>query len=524
MVSFVSTKGKLAKHDTDKDVAHNLALFRRWAGKDVRLAWIKSFLRRNPRAEVFIVGGAVRDALIGRVGRKDLDIVVRGIASKTLERELRRLGTVNAVGRVFGVLKFQPQSNVKGQMSNVPIDIALPRADFAAGTGGYKDVRVRADARMPIAEDLGRRDFTINALAWDLAHGKLIDPHHGMDDLNRHVLRAVGDPIRRFKEDYSRMLRAIRFAVQLGFEIDSKTWRAIKTNVKHLQDRRNGVWVVPRETIAKEFLKSFASDPVRAFDLWHESGTLRLLMSEVHRMKGCPQEPKFHAEGDVWTHTRLALGVLSSPAFAKEFPDGWNVETALGVLFHDIGKPPTTKTPEKHGTDRIRSNEHDEIGAQMTSGIVHRLALTSYKEPPAIDVDAPRLAFLVRRHLFTVHGRIGEIRKTTLEKVFFNPAVPGRDLLKVIFCDCSATISPQKKPTLGHFKELRKRLADLEKLRASRPTLPDGLLDGDDIMRILKINPGKRVGETKLALREAQLRGTVKTKQGAIRFITSLRA
>lgn len=503
-----------AQHD-------NLKLFKRWAGKDVRLQWIPKFLRRNPRAEVFVVGGAVRDALLGRSGRKDLDLVVRGLAQKKLEVELRRLGSVNAVGRVFGVLKFQPRSNVKGQMSNVPIDIALPRTDFSAGTGGYKDVRVRADARMPIEEDLGRRDFTVNAMAWDLSAGRLIDPYHGMDDLNRRVLRAVGDVQRRFQEDYSRMLRAIRFAVQLGFEIEPKTWRAIKLNSKHLQDRRKDVWVVPRETIAKEFLKSFASDPLRAFDLWDKSGALRLLFPEIHRMKGCPQHPEFHSEGDVWMHTRLAMSILTSKAFQKEFPDGWNAEVALGVLFHDIGKPSTTKTPEKHGTDRIRSNEHDEIGAQMTSGIVQRLALTSYKEYPTIDVDADRLAFLVRRHLFTVHGRIGEIKKTTLEKVFFNPVVPGRELLKVIFCDCRATLSPKKKPTLGHFRELRKRLADLEKLRASRPTLPKGLLDGDDIMRILKLKPGKRIGEVKLALREAQLKGKVRTKKEAIRFIQS---
>lgn len=508
-----------AQHD-------NLKLFKRWAGKDIRLQWIKAFLRRNSRAEVFVVGGAVRDALLGRSGRKDLDLVVRGLAQKKVEAELCRLGTVNAVGRVFGVLKFVPKgrpSSGRGRQNLSPIDIALPRTDFSAGTGGYKDVCVRADARMPIEEDLSRRDFTVNAMAWDLSAGRLIDPHHGMDDLNRRVLRAVGDIQRRFQEDYSRILRAIRFAVQLGFEIEPKTWRAIKSNVKHLQDRRKDVWVVPRETIAKEFLKSFASDPVRTFDLWNESGALRLLFPEIHRMKGCPQHPAFHAEGDVWTHTRLALSILSSPAFNKEFSDGWNVETALGVLFHDIGKPPTTKTPEKHGTDRIRSNEHDDIGAQMTSAIVHRLALTSYKEIPAIDVDADRLAFLVRRHLFTVHGRIGEIKKTTLEKIFFNPAVPGRDLLKVIFCDCCATLSSKKKPTLGHFRELRKRLADLEKLRVSRPALPKGLLDGDDIMRILKLKPGKRVGEIKLALREAQLRGKVRTKKMASDFIRSLR-
>lgn len=479
-----------------------------------------------------MVGGAVRDILLGRAGRKDLDLVIRNVPLRTLERELRHLGKVNLVGRVFGVLKFIP----RGSSAELPLDIALPRTDFAAGTGGYKDVHVHARATMKIEDDLSRRDFTVNAMAWNLAEGRLVDPHHGMDDLNRRVLRAVGDPSSRFKEDYSRMLRAIRFATQLSFTIEPKTWRAIKINIRHLNDRsptfpppsrkgeeKGGGWVVPRETIAKELLKSFAVEPVQALDFLDESGALRLLLPEVHAMKGCPQPTQFHTEGDVYDHTRLALGVLASKKFAKEFSEGWNTETALGVLFHDIGKPVTLKTPEEHGVDRIRTDEHDTTGAEMTLAIVHRLALSSYREPPAIDVDAERLAFLVRRHLFTVHGHIAEIRRTTLEKVFFNPNVPGRELLQVIFADCSATISPKKQPTLGHFKELRKRLSDLERLAKAKPTLPAALLDGDDIMRMLKIKPGMRVGEVKTALREAQLRGKVKTKQHAILFIQSLR-
>lgn len=508
-----------------QSIDHNLTLFRRWAGREVSLRWIPGFIKRNRGAEVFIVGGAVRDALLGRAGRKDLDLVVRNISLPKLEKELRRIGRVDAVGRVFGVLKFVPKGR-KGEEKGKKgggkggraIDVALPRTEFAFGSGGYKDVDVKSRATLPIEDDLGRRDFTVNAMAWNVGTGALIDPYGGMKDLSRGVLRAVGDANARFKEDYSRMLRGMRFSIQLGFSLEPTTWKALSAGIHHINDKRAGVWVVPRETIAKEMLKMFAADPVAAFDVFDESGATKSLMPELLAMKGCPQPREYHTEGDVWDHTRLALSLLGSKPFVKEFPDGWSAQTAMGVLFHDIGKPPMLRTPERDGTDRIRFDGHDTEGAEMARRIAERLALSSYKES-TIDVDVDRLHFLVIRHLFTVHGQIAAIRPTTLEKVFFKPPELGNELLKIIFCDSMATLGPKGKPDMAHFSELRKRLNDLVRLSKSKKTLPPPLLNGDAVMKLLGIKQGIPVGEALRALREVQLSRKVKTVAQARMFV-----
>lgn len=497
------------KHQGSATTERNLKLFHVWAGRDVRLAWLPKLTSRLTKAEVFVVGGAVRDALLARKGRRDLDLVVRGVPIRTLQKELARLGRVDLVGRVFGVLKFVPKGH-----DGPAIDIALPRTDHALGTGGYRDVAVKADAKLPIEDDLARRDFTINAMAFDLKAGRLIDPFRGMHDLSKGIIRAVGVPSKRFGEDYSRMLRAIRFAVQLGFDVEPKTWRSVKTNIRHLLDQRAGVWVVPRETIAKEFLKSFAAAPVRAFDLMDESSFFRVLIPEVHKMKGCPQPLAYHTEGDVFAHTRLALKVL-------EKTGAWDALTVLGVLFHDIGKPPTLKTPERDGTDRVRFDGHDQLGATMTHAIVERLTLSAYKDPPTIDVDADRLAFIVRKHLFTVHGRIAEIRPTTIEKVFFRPPELGVVLLKVIYCDSAATIGRNHKADMGHFNQLKARIEHLTKKSKTKRELPKALITGEDVMRVLKIKPGIPVGEALRAVREAQLSGKVRTRRQAIQYVAA---
>jgi len=502
-------------------IDQNLALFRRWAGREVSLRWIPTLLKRVPGAEVYIVGGAVRDALIGRSGRKDLDLVIRNVPLDRLEKELKRLGRVDAVGRVFGVLKFLP----RGSKDGAAIDVALPRTEFVFGSGGYKDVDVKSRATLPIEDDLGRRDFTVNAMAWNLKAGALVDPYGGMKDLSRGLLRAVGDPVVRFREDYSRMLRGTRFAVQLGFNIEPGTWKALKSSIHHLNDRRAGVWVVPRETVAKELLKMLAADPVRALDLLDESGAVKALIPELLAMKGCPQPRQYHTEGDCWEHTRLALSMLGGKAFAEEFPDGWTALTAAAVLLHDVGKPPMLRTPERHGTDRIRFDGHDTEGAEMARRIGERLALSSYKEAPhlprrgGVDVDPEQIYFLVVRHLFTVHGAINEIRPTTLEKVFFNPNLPGDELLKVIFCDSMATLGPKGKPDLKHFRLLRKRLEELKRLSKSRKTLPPPILNGEAIMKILRVKPGPPVGEALRALREQQLSKKIRTRAQAAAFV-----
>ncbi len=222
----------------------------------------------------FVVGGAVRDEMLGRP-LQDIDVLVADAPFDDVMKFLEERGSVDAVGRTFGVLKFVSKDD--GMM----LDIALPRRERAAGTGGYRDVETDSDPSMPIEEDLGRRDFTINAMAWEASADLVIDPSGGRTDLEKRVLRAVGDPETRFAEDYTRVLRLLRFAAQLDFEIEWETWRAALLMMPRLNDDREGRRLVPFELVARELLRGFAVDPVRTADLWQESGATAALMPEL---------------------------------------------------------------------------------------------------------------------------------------------------------------------------------------------------------------------------------------------------
>lgn len=474
----------------------------------------KALRVKFPKAEVFLVGGYVRDLMLNRE-TKDIDLVVRGVPGKKLENFLRRAGRVNLVGRSFGVYKFIPKHKA------VPaIDIALPRTEIAFGTGGYRDVKVRADARLPIEDDLSRRDFTINAMAWNILSRRLIDPWNGVKDIRKKTIRAVGKPEARFKEDYSRMLRAIRLACQLNFDIEPKTWQALKKLGRHINDKRKGEFVVPRETVAKEILKSFTSNPVRALELLDKSGFLQLLIPELLKMKGCPQPKNYHSEGDVWQHTRLALEKLQSKEYSREFDSPANAETIMAVLFHDIAKPKTIVMPKKPG-ERIRFNEHAELGASITRKIAKRLRLSNYKDE-LIDIDNDRLAWLVGHHLLLISGDPMKLRATTIERYYLRNRELGNTFLAMQFADGAATLNAKKEPMLREYRLIKSRI---KKMLAGKKTkkLPAPLLDGFEIMKATGQKPGPKIGEILTTLREAQLSGKIKTKKQALAFTKAIK-
>lgn len=499
--------------------------------------WLSRLKREFPKSEVYLVGGAVRDIILGRL-TKDFDFVIRQVKADQLEKFLSSLGKVNLVGRSFGVFKFVPEK----WDQKTPLDVALPRKEHAFGTGGYRDFDIYTDPKMSIKDDLSRRDFTINAIALKVENSEsrirdlklvLIDPFHGLKDLKRKIIRAVGKPETRFQEDYSRMLRALRFACQLGFSIEKKAWLAIKKNIGHLNDIQREVKmvgevvftglemienrVVPHEVIAKEFLKSFYLDPIKAFDLYERSGAFEVLMPEVLKMKNCPQPRNWHSEGDVWIHTRLALEKLSSSTFQKEFgQEKPSIELIMAVLFHDLGKPYTIKTPEKDGVDRIRFNEHDIIGARLAKEIAERLKFSS---PEEFSVNPEKLAWLVQHHMLLVQGDISEMRPATIEKYFFNSNLPGENLLKLSFVDILATIPEKGKPNFKSYQEIKTRILELRSLSENKKELPKPLLNGDEIIKEFNLKPGPKIGELLTKLREEQLSGKVRTKDEAIEFL-----
>lgn len=495
-----------------------------------RFAFLKSLREQFPTAEIYLVGGAVRDLLLERE-TKDYDFVIRNVSVHELEPFLQNRGTVNLVGNTFGVFKFIP----KGGEPSHEVDIALPRKDFSLGTGGYRDVEIQSNPELTIKEDLSRRDFTINAMAVEIKDGayKIVDPFNGQKDLKNKLIRAVGKPIERFKEDYSRMLRALRFSCQLNFDIEKSTWKAIKNKISGLNEIKRNVElsprghiaepkviehrVVPYEVIAKEFLKSFYEDPVHAYELYDESGVFEQLIPELLKMKNCPQPEQYHTEGDVWIHTRMVLEKLSSEDFQKEFSnEPLSKELIIATLFHDIGKPYTLQTPEDHGVDRIRCNDHDKVGAHVVQGICSRLKLSS---PPKLGVDCEKVVWLVEHHLLIAHSKGVKLKARTIERYFFNPQNPGDDLLKLAFVDISSTISPTGEPDFTQYNSLLEQIKNFKKLSPTKKGLPKALLNGNEIMNKFNLKPGREIGKLKDLVREEQLQGNIKTKQQAMQFL-----
>ncbi len=481
-------------------------------------SFVQELTKEFPSAEVFLVGGVVRDAILGRES-KDFDFVVRGVPLDALQEFLSKQGRVDLVGKTFGVLKFMPKD-----WQFEPIDIALPRTEHAFRTGGYKDVDVQFDPNLAIEKDLSRRDFTINALAWNVKSVALVDPFNGMADIQAKVMRTVGNSAERFKEDYSRMLRAMRFACELGFDIEKEIWQALAEHISHINDTKDDDFIFPRETVAKELIKAFVSNPYRAFELYEQSKAFDVLMPELLKMKGCPHPENFHSEGDVWTHTKLCMKNLTSDEFTKRFNnESPSAELVFAVLFHDSGKPYTIKTPEADGVERIQYYDHDNVGGELIMQVCHRLKLSSLAaDDRRLHVDCDRLVWLVKKHMLPSHSVADEMRDTTVEKYFFNRSVPGDDLLKLIWVDMSATIPKDAPPDFSNLEKLEGRVEKLRKLGKTKKELPKDILSGTEIMERFKLTPGPKIGALKEALREEQLAGRVQDKDQAWKFLETI--
>lgn len=474
------------------------------------LSFIEKLFQEFKKAEVYLVGGAVRDYLMGIENIKDYDFVVRNIKSEDLNNFLKKEGKVNLVGKNFGVYKFYPRD----ENLEEAIDIALPRKEHSINfSGGYKDFDVQSDYKMNIKEDLARRDFTVNALAYNLRNNKLIDEFEGLVDLDNKIIKTVGSPEERFREDYSRMLRALRFSCQLDFTIKKNTFENLKKNIANINKERfiteEKERIVPLETISEELLKAFLENPIKALDLYDKANVFNQLMPELLNMKECEQPSNFHSEGDVWQHTRLCLKNLKSEYFRKQFKENTdlNAELVITVLLHDIGKPITIQTPEKDGTDRVRFNGHDIQGAKLARNICKRLKLDSQPQNTPLRLDPDNVFWMIKKHLIMVHGDINDMRAATIEKLFFNKLRPGKNLLRLLYIDAISTIPEKGKTDLTNFYKLVKRIEELDKLHKKKDKLPPPILDGHEIMNKFNLEPSPKIGKLLSVLREEQLQG-----------------
>lgn len=323
------------------------------------------FLAERIRAaggRALLVGGCVRDAIL-TIPPKDIDIEVFGLNAKTLEKLIGEHCAVNLVGKSFGVLKLKGWD----------IDVSLPRRERKDGTG-HRGFHVDSDPKMSYAEAASRRDFTLNAISWDPLSGELIDPYHGQSDLINGILRHTSE---RFGEDPLRVLRGMQFIARFRL-------RAVPETLARC--RKMTTEGIAPERFFDEWQKLLTRGVAisQGLDFLRETGWLRYY-PELEALVGCEQDPHWHPEGDVWTHTSLAMD-----AFARERSgDLWeDTVVGLGVLCHDMGKPQTSYVDED---GRIRSPRHDQVGVAIARAFLERIT----RHQALIEAVLP----LVREHM-----------------------------------------------------------------------------------------------------------------------------
>ncbi|MEO8501166.1 MAG: hypothetical protein ABI565_09645, partial [Vicinamibacteria bacterium] len=299
---------------------------------------------------VFLVGGAVRDALLGRAV-KDYDLEVFGLQGQAVLDALSPLARVEPAGDSFPVFKVAGLPGIAGQ-----IDVSLPRRDSKKGPG-HRGIHAEADPFMPIEEAARRRDFTINALMFDLTTRRLEDPFGGVRDLTRRILRVVDAAT--FADDPLRALRAAQFAARFEMAVDPGTARLCAS--MRLDE-------LPAERVFGEIEKALlqALRPSIAFALLFEWDQLRAIAPELLPLATTPQDPAWHPEGDVWRHTLLALD--QARLLIDDLDPPRALAVMLGTLCHDLGKPLTTKFED----GRIRSRGHEEAGIEPTLSLLDR--------------------------------------------------------------------------------------------------------------------------------------------------------
>ncbi|MBU3914614.1 HDIG domain-containing protein [bacterium] len=296
-----------------------------------------------------LVGGAVRDHLLG-LDSKDLDIEVFGLTENQLVKILRNYGPVLSVGKAFGVLKLSINDEI--------FDFSLPRKEIKTGAG-HKGFDIETDPDLTFRQASSRRDFTINAMGYDIQHKKILDEFDGGKDLENRILRVV-DP-KTFADDPLRVLRGIQFAARFQLNVTDDTLSVFKSLVKTLSE-------LPTERIFEELKKLLlkAEKPSIGFQLADKAGVIEKLFPELYALHAIPQDPEWHPEGDVWAHTMMVIDEAAKLKNNNEFHD---LSLMLAALCHDFGKPATTSFAD----GRWRSLKHTEAGVEPTKIFLDRL-------------------------------------------------------------------------------------------------------------------------------------------------------
>ena len=436
---------------------------------------------REGGGRALIVGGWVRDRLLGRLSR-DVDIEVFGLPAAALSVLLAEFGRVNTVGESFTVYK------VAG------IDVALPRRESKQGRG-HRGFEVTGDPGLSIADAARRRDFTINAVAWDPLTDEYLDPWHGRTDLQAGILRAV-DPV-TFGDDSLRVLRAIQFAARFDYAVEPAT-RDIC--------RRLALDDLPAERIWGEFEKLLlqAERPSIGLQLALELDVVRRLFPEIAALVGCPQEPEWHPEGDVWVHTLLVVDEARRRIDDLDHPR--QVVVMLGALCHDLGKPSTTAFID----GRIRSIDHEQSGVAPAASVLDRLNVNSIG---GYDVRHQVLG-IVAHHLKP--GMFRQAPTPVSDGAFrrLSQKVDLALLARVAKADCLGRGGGFDCSAMDWFLERARELG-------VQHAPPAPLVKGRHLLA-LGVAPGPRVGSILKQVYERQLDGSIVTLDEGVAFARAL--
>jgi len=420
---------------------------------------------RSSGHDALLVGGCVRDILLKRAPA-DYDVATDATPDEVMALFPDRV----AVGAQFGVIAVY--------RDGMKVEVATYRADVGYSDGRHPDAVVFA--RTP-TEDVQRRDFTINGLLMRHDTGEVLDYVGGQADLRAGLIRAIGEPDRRFREDKLRLLRAVRFAARFGFKVEPATFDAIHRHAHEIKQ-------VSAERLRDELTKLLTEGAGRrGFELLDEAGLLAEVLPEVAAMKNVEQPPQFHPEGDVWIHTRLMI---------EQLPAGAPPTLAWGVLLHDVGKPATFKSAEETG-DRIRFDGHVDVGVRMAQVIARRLRFS--------NEDTEQIVALVANHMR--FKDVEQMRGSTLKRFIRLPRF--EEHLELHRLDCQS--SHKRLESYGFVNRV---LADTP----AEVIRPPRLLTGDDLLE-MGHKPGPLFREILHAVEDEQLEGRLNTKDEALEYV-----
>lgn len=425
--------------------------------------------------QAYLAGGCVRDLLLGRVP-KDYDVATSAAPGIVLDLFPRTF----AVGAHFGVVLVSAEYDGQPTLT----EVATFRSDGVYSDGRHPDaVRYTISAE----EDVQRRDFTINGLLLDgLAlqadlRESVVDYVGGIADLEAGVLRAIGDPIRRFEEDHLRMARAVRFAARFQFQIDPATQAAMRSLAPKIN-------AVSNERIRDELTRMLTEGHARrAFELLDTTGLLAQVLPEAAKLKGVQQPPQYHPEGDVWIHTLMLLDQLEA---------GCPMTLAWGALLHDIGKPATYQPPSTP-EDRIRFNGHVEVGVAIAAEICRRLRFSNEETTQILALIHNHMRFADTPHMKTA----------TLKRFFRLDRFPEH--LALHRMDCLASSG-----NLDHYNFARERYESMP----AEEVHPTPLITGRELIAA-GYKPGINFKAMLHAAEEAQLEGSIHTEEEALALI-----